>query len=94
MSPGLAQKLLQEFARLKEGEQRSRIEQLLTEREQEVLEHVATGQSNKEIAGDLFISDNTVNFHMKNILSKLHLRNRAQVVAWAMEHGFTSKPAD
>lgn len=94
MSPGLAQKLLHEFARLKEVEHRSGIEQLLTEREQEVLEHVATGQSNKEIAGDLFISDNTVNYHMKNILSKLHLRNRAQVVAWAMEHGFTSKPAD
>ena len=52
-----------------------------------MLEHVARGSTNKEIAASLVISENTVNFHMRNILSKLHLRNRAQVVAWAIEHG-------
>ena len=91
MSPGLARKLLQEFARLREGQHRSEAEAGLTEREQEVLEHLGHGATNKEIAAALSISENTVNYHMKNILSKLHLRNRAQVVAWALEHGFTPR---
>ena len=92
MSPGLAKKLIQEFARLKGEEVRSEVEESLTNREQEVLEHVALGASNKEIAASLFISGNTVSYHMKNILSKLHLRNRAQVVGWALEHGFATRP--
>ena len=96
LSPGIARKLLQEFARLGgpgarhgEGESAASREEVggLTERELQVLEHVARGATNKEIAAALFISENTVSFHIKNILSKLHLRNRAQVVAWAMEHG-------
>lgn len=48
---------------------------------------MAGGATNKEIAGALFISDNTVNYHMKNILAKLHLRNRAQAVAYALQSG-------
>ncbi len=91
MSPGLAKKLLREFSRLKEESVRIENDVGLTDREQEVLEHVAHGAINKEIAAALYISENTVNYHMKNILSKLHLRNRAQVVAWALEHGFTAK---
>lgn len=91
MSPGLARKLLQEFARLKEDKLRADGGVVLTDREGEVLEQVAHGMSNKDIASALVISENTVNYHMKNILSKLHLRNRAQVVAWALEHGFTAK---
>ena len=93
MSPGLAKKLLREFARLKEDERQVEIDGNLTAREQDVLEHVARGARNKEIAASLYISDNTVSYHMKNILSKLHLRNRAQVVAWALDHGFTTSPA-
>lgn len=89
MSPGLARRLLQEFARLKQEEDRAELEVGLTGREREVLEHVTLGATNKEIAAALYISENTVNYHMKNILSKLHLRNRAQVVAWAIEHGFS-----
>ncbi len=91
MSPGLAKKLLQEFARVHEGQERTEAEEVLTDREREVLEHVARGSSNKEIAASLYISDNTVSYHMKNILSKLHLSNRAQVVGWALEHGFTAR---
>ncbi len=53
-----------------------------------MLAQVARGATNKEIGATLFISENTVNFHMKNILAKLHLRNRAQVLAWVHEHGF------
>jgi two-component system, NarL family, response regulator LiaR len=56
----------------------------LTAREREVLERVIAGESNKEIASAVFISENTVKYHLKNILRKLHVNNRAQVVAWAM----------
>lgn len=94
MSPGLAKKLLQEFARLRQDKGRSEIETLLTDRERDVLEHVARGATNKEIGAALYISENTVNYHMKNMLGKLHLRNRAQVVGWAMEHGFVSRPGN
>lgn len=92
MSPGLAKKLLKEFARLRSGMDRSEADLSLRDREREVLEQVAYGWTNKEIAATLHISENTVNYHIKNILSKLHLRNRAQVAAWAMEHGFTARP--
>jgi DNA-binding NarL/FixJ family response regulator len=86
LSPGLARKLLREFAGGRRQE-RTDDDGGLTERERQVLEHVARGSTNKEIGASLVISENTVNFHMRNILSKLHLRNRAQVVAWAIEHG-------
>jgi DNA-binding NarL/FixJ family response regulator len=87
ISPGLARKLLGEFARLKESRGHTEGADDLSDREREVLEHLARGATNREIAGALVISENTVNFHVRNILGKLHLRNRAQVVAWAAEHG-------
>jgi DNA-binding CsgD family transcriptional regulator len=87
----MAKKLLQEFAKLKEERHGLEMPAGLTDREREVLEQTARGLTNKEIAAALFISENTVNYHMKNILSKLHLRNRSQVVAWAVEHGFSSR---
>ena len=92
LSPILAKKLLHEFSRLKEEEHRPEVEAGLTAREQEVLEELAHGSTNKEIAAALYISENTVNYHMKNILSKLHLRNRSQVVAWALQHGAVPGP--
>ncbi len=85
LSPPLARKLLREFARLKESTSEG-----LTKREMDVLGHVARGATNKEIAAELYISTSTVDFHMRNILAKLHLRNRAQVVAWAVEHGLVT----
>ncbi|MBC8280334.1 MAG: response regulator transcription factor [Chloroflexi bacterium] len=93
MSPSLARKLLREFSRLKEEKTRRELDDTLTEREQEVLEQLAGGSSNKDIAAALVISGNTVNFHVKNILSKLHLKNRGQVTAWAIAHGYVSTPA-
>ena len=94
MSPILAKKLLLEFARMREEKQHLDTDVGLTTREQEVLEELARGETNKEIAAALYISENTVSYHMKNILSKLHLRNRTQVVAWALEHGVVSSPND
>lgn len=94
MFSGLAKKLLQEFARLKQQEKPVvEAESGLSVREQGVLELVARGDTNKQVAATLYISENTVNFHMKNILSKLHLKNRTQVAAWALRHGFTSGTA-
>jgi len=59
----------------------------LSPREQGVLDLVSQGLTNKEVADGLYISENTVKFHMKNILDKLHLRNRSQVIAWAARRG-------
>lgn len=59
----------------------------LTAREREVLDLVVRGASNREIAEALVITENTVKYHLKNVLGKLHLRNRAQVVAYALRRG-------
>jgi len=90
ISPRLARSLLTEFGRGRDadGSDRSSNEPGLTPREREVLGEVARGATSREIGRSLRITENTVNFHMKNIFSKLHLRNRAQVVAWAVEHGY------
>lgn len=81
VSPALALKLLQEFTRPKDGD-----DKVLTKREKDVLALVARSLTNKEIALNLSISPNTVDFHMRNLLAKLHLRNRSQVAVWAAEH--------
>jgi DNA-binding NarL/FixJ family response regulator len=62
----------------------------LTDREVELLRLVAGGLSNKAIAQRLGVSENTVKFHMKNILQKLHLANRAQAAAYAVRSGLIS----
>ena len=88
LSPALARKLLQEFARPKPAAAASRDPDALTEREQEVLELLVQGiTSNRKLAQHLGLTENTVKFHVRNILDKLHLHNRAQVVAFAMRHG-------
>lgn len=59
----------------------------LTPRERETVEQVATGRSNAEIAEVLFISEETVKTHVRRVLQKLRLRDRAQVVVYAFENG-------
>ncbi len=87
ISRGLAGRILDEFARQR-GPSPSPEAEELTDREQEVLQAVSSGASNREVAAALHITENTVKFHMKNILDKLHLRSRAEVVAYAARRGW------
>ena len=64
----------------------------LTARELEILELVADGLSNSEIAEILVLSENTVKNHLRNILAKLHLRNRIQLAVYAVRHGLSKEP--
>ena len=59
----------------------------MSPREDEVLQLVAQGATNKEIADSLFISENTVKTHLRNIMDKLHLANRSQAAAYAVKRG-------
>lgn len=61
---------------------------LLTEREVDVLQALAGGRRNVDIAEELGISMNTVQFHLKNIYSKLNVSNRSEAILWAVHNGF------
>jgi len=86
ISPSMASKLIQEFTSLaRRSEQRQDVPApRLTERELEVLKLVAQGMSNRDIAQVLFISENTVKNHVRNILEKLHLHSRMEAVMYAV----------
>lgn len=87
LTPALARKLLGEFAHPNDQKE-PRAPDALTEREREVLELLVEGvTSNRDLAERLIVTENTVKYHLRNILGKLHLRNRAQVVAYAARHG-------
>lgn len=92
LTPPLARKLLGEFAR-PGSPRRERASDTLTEREREVLELLVQGiTSNRDLAERLVVTENTVKYHLRNILDKLHLQNRAQVVAYAFRHQLVPRP--
>jgi two-component system NarL family response regulator len=87
ISPAMASKLLTEFALMaKRSNERSQQVPTprLTERELEVLKLVARGLNNRDIAKELFISENTVKNHIRNILEKLQLHSRMEAVVYAV----------
>jgi DNA-binding NarL/FixJ family response regulator len=88
LAPGVTRRLIAEFARMGAPRSPGR-KQLkgLTERESEVLALVARGMSNGEIAGHLFVAEQTVKTHVSRILMKLGLRDRTQAVVLAYESG-------
>lgn len=93
ISPLMATKLLTEFKDLSSGIEKkppAAQDSDLTPRESEVLQLVAQGATNKEIADSLFISENTVKTHLQNIMEKLHLANRSQAAAYAIKKGLVS----
>ena len=86
ISPSMASKLLSEFASMiKRGDERQQLPApRLTEREMEVLRLVAKGLNNRDIAKQLYISENTVKNHIRNILEKLQLHSRMEAVVYAV----------
>ncbi|MDX6266265.1 MAG: hypothetical protein QOD70_1005 [Frankiales bacterium] len=93
VSPRITRRLLDTFASsLNDGDAASDLQQdprlaQLTQREHEVLEQVAAGLSNAEIAAALFVTEATVKTHITRTLSKLELRDRVQAVVFAYQQG-------
>jgi len=91
LNPELALSILREFAGRKGIERTAQAasgeaDEDLTPREKEILLEVARGQTNREVAASLGLSEHTVKNHLKNILQKLHLDNRVQLTRYAYEH--------
>jgi DNA-binding NarL/FixJ family response regulator len=86
ISPSMASKLLTEFATMvkRSDEKEQVLTPRLTDREMEVLRLVARGLNNRDIAKELFISENTVKNHVRNILEKLQLHSRMEAVVYAV----------
>jgi len=92
ISPSMASKLLNEYTSLarRAAEKQQFPTPALTQRELEVLKLVAKGQSNREIGDELYISENTVKNHVRNILEKLHLHSRMEAVIYAVRERLLS----
>lgn len=84
IEPGVAARVLDRFAQLSRQEIQA---PLLSERELEVLQLMAKGSANKEIASALTISDSTVKTHIANIFQKLDVRGRTEAVTHALQEG-------
>jgi len=100
-SPGLAAKLLDEFKRFSNPQESvpskstgdkppAQSAERLNARQMEVLRLVADGLSYKEVGARLFLSERTIKYHMAEIMSRLHLENRSQVLAFAGQMGLTA----
>ena len=87
LHPRVARKVLQELV---QPEEKPPTADPLTQRELEVLRHVANGMENPEIAGILYISEATVRTHVSNIMGKLHLASRTQAALYALREGLAS----
>ncbi len=83
-SPSLASLVLGEFRRLNN---KGGAIQAISEREREVLQYVARGHTYREIGEELFIAEKTVENHVRNILGKLHLNRKQELIRYALEHG-------
>ena len=92
VSPPLAEKLVGKFASMRQREAEEPTG--LTDREVEIVKLLAKGLTNKEMAETLFVAENTVKVHIKNILEKLQLRNRQQLAAYAVQQGLVTEISD
>lgn len=95
LSPSVTRRLMNEFARATASHAQStdvtnRDLDRLTDREREVLVHIALGLANHEIAEELHVGESTVKTHVKHILSKLNLRDRIHAVVFAYESGLVA----
>jgi DNA-binding NarL/FixJ family response regulator len=91
ISSTMASRILAEFARTEPARRRERVETgELTIRELQVLQELSSGASNSEIAERLVIAENTVKNHVRNILTKLNLRNRREAANFVRNHGLVN----
>lgn len=88
ISRATAAKILREFAAQSRGDREKPAEEKLTPKEREVLDLLTKGLTNKEVGNRLGITENTVKNHLKSILDKLHVANRVQAAAVALEKKF------
>lgn len=85
LSPSIAAKILGEFRRVRTPSKSAlEDEEPLTEREKDVLNHVAAGKGNREIAREMGLAEGTVKNHVSTILAKLHLRSRTELAIRAL----------
>lgn len=89
ISRATATKILNEFARQVQRGPEEVAEEKLSPREQEALQLITEGLTNKEIGNRLGITENTVKNHLKNILAKLHLENRVQAATFSLQKKIT-----
>ncbi len=94
VSPWIADKIVKESFRQPGRRGSSKFVNDLTNKEAKVIKLVADGASNKEIASSLNISDNTVKYHLRNIMEKLQVRNRAQMAVYAVRKGIVPDSDD
>jgi DNA-binding NarL/FixJ family response regulator len=94
ISGALAERILHEFRSEMQPEHPSEAHETLTVREIEIMELLVEGESNKEIANALHIAENTVKFHLRNIMEKLHLQNRLQIAVLAVRQKLVGNPPD
>jgi two-component system NarL family response regulator len=92
VSPSLTTKLLAEFNAMSRRLEEEHDSRHLTNRELEVLRLVARGMPNKDIAGELVISENTVRNHVRNILEKLQVRSRVEAAMYAVRERLVDAP--
>lgn len=94
ISRGLAAKLLGEFRRGPDSHTPAPAVDDLNDREAEVLRLIAQGATSKDIGAQLHIAESTANYHVRNILTKLHVKNRAEAAAYAAQKGLLRRMTD
>ena len=92
ISPSMAVKLIDEFKQMSQPDRGPVSTFRLTDRELEVLRLVAKGLNNREVAKELFISENTVKNHVRNMLEKLQLHSRMEAVMYAVKEKLLDLP--
>jgi DNA-binding NarL/FixJ family response regulator len=94
ITPSMASKLIAEFTSLSKraSDRQEMPAPRLTERELDVLRLVAQGRTNREVADELYIAENTVKNHVRNILEKLHLHSRMEAVLYAVRERLFDLP--
>ncbi len=91
LAPSVTRRLIEDYAvRRRQPRRRPAVLDTLTPREIDVLRLIARGQSNQEIAATLVLAEQTVKTHVSRVLTKLDLRDRAQVVVFAYESGLVT----